>query len=1690
MSAMTEEQMDFESRAWESAREQLRKKYQDADARGVDAFLSTRTTIDETKQACQEMGKAASQQYQNVVKQILEKIDLFMKAGDVAVKSAPESIGLAWTGVRLCFHSFQDDFKTFSLFGGATLDIVGIFISCRAYWRLIGVQRGLAQSLELHQHVETLITDTYQQVADFSYNMWKEFKTPKILRIVKGVLRSNSSKFEGLLASIKEAQKRMGGYAQQAVTLLIDRKLDMSQEDLQKIQEMLKSSTDIQTEIKEELERQKNRSPFGNVSPSKTNVQGAHVFSDLARDQFEANMNYLNVSYSREIQKTALDRKECTPGTCNWIFDLEEYGNWHNARGSSLLWVSGGGGFGKSFLMSSVIRRLQAEMKQPEDLKQQREEKDKREDSALCYFLCNRGNEASRSTEKILDYVLVQLYEHVTPDSKPSLDRLDKANQAVANYLVKARDSKAEPSESKKSIGREKGFASFQASAFEEAYIALAEAVKKEAYVVIDALDECDDREEQGFIDLVLKLATSTRAKVKILICSRREDDINQSLDNEKVSHIMVEDNNGPDVKRFVESELSTCVGWTKLERELAAKVIIEKAKSWFKYVDLVMSILRQPWQRPLSKKLEDLPEGLHDMYVEVLHKTDPSYRQFLETFLTWTILAPRKVTATEIVDAYTEIYINGNQEEDIQGLDSRDKDIPFRDQITKVGGALIKVDWHTKVVSLSHETVKEAFLRTEEVEIEPTICKECGTRKSIQQHRWTLSSRMGNFEMTRVIFKHLNSPLFYRMHMQPEYDTQSESDSNSEYMENEDESQAGNGEGRDEVEVGKNEDKVEDEVIVEEEKEVDSEKGDEEAKDGENEKDSKTSADTLINNAKESDGDDGSVDRQQEDSTVTEIRKLDSPPTNGEDNAIEITTIPTSGGPSELYYLAVGPDDDDDDDAKSTNNSDVNDHISSSTLDGEESMDETTDADSDDETPQNLEIDAPAPTDSNQRYEIVNCIYHLQKVLEQGSPKKEKWDQLWNDIENYFRAGSRKFKSWIHIEAGRPDSALYAYGAYGVSPLHVAAAYGLVPLVERLIKRGDRVNATTLYGQTPLHYAARLPKGKAKQDLCRHLLQQRKVDANFQYTDNDSGAQTAFHILLTVDPSIESVQLFLENRANPDVQSNYQGWSALHYFATYGEDVQVLDALIKKRADINAQDREGETPLHMLVRRPKLDPMLLRAFIDKEADVNQNDKDNQQPLFEVASSGNKESMGIILGANPDVHHQDRYGMTALHNAALNGFSEGVSMLIEKDANPTCLDDLGRSPFFLACEKGDLRTVEFLAATLKERDPSYLDKPSSAGKTPLRRAATKGHALVVEKILTQYGEHVNINAVDEKLRRTALHVAALLGFSSVVQALLNHQARSDVKDRMSHTPLTLCCKAWSDLNSADLEPVILLLIDNDEDAARADAELLNTAIMCGSVRVVKKLRQLDVDVTRRDESGWTALELARQYKNYNIQQLLSTEGVTVGKRPCRWVGSKKSHKLVEILDDGLTLRYHSDKEVRCSFLSDHPIPSGTHKYYFEVSVDEAAVEESESGLIVALGLSHRQDKLVGRLPGLIDFGRQSWAFHGDDGTLYQSSNREGNGSFSNNKFGFGDTIGCGVDLDKDEAFYTVNGKRIMKTAFSDLYGRIYLAVALNRKAIVRTNFGSQAFKWEPANQSPMDFEADLPADEHNKLEQE
>jgi hypothetical protein len=120
-------------------------------------------------------------------------------------------------------------------------------------------------------------------------------------------------------------------------------------------------------------------------------------------------------------------------------------------------------GFGKSYLMGSIIETLQKSELEDENV-------------VVSYFFCKRGNDSTQKTEQIEKSILYQLYQHAKDDP----DVLEEANRLVSSLDISGRS---------KDIKQTKLESNKKTATFVEVYQGLVRLLKKNVFLIIDALD-------------------------------------------------------------------------------------------------------------------------------------------------------------------------------------------------------------------------------------------------------------------------------------------------------------------------------------------------------------------------------------------------------------------------------------------------------------------------------------------------------------------------------------------------------------------------------------------------------------------------------------------------------------------------------------------------------------------------------------------------------------------------------------------------------------------------------------------------------------------------------------------------------------------------------------------------------------------------------------------------------------------------------------------------------------------------------------------------------------------------------------------------------------------------------------------------------------------------------------------------
>jgi quinoprotein dehydrogenase-associated probable ABC transporter substrate-binding protein len=208
-------------------------------------------------------------------------------------------------------------------------------------------------------------------------------------------------------------------------------------------------------------------------------------------------------------------------------------------------------------------------------------------------------------------------------------------------------------------------------------------------------------------------------------------------------------------------------------------------------------------------------------------------------------------------------------------------------------------------------------------------------------------------------------------------------------------------------------------------------------------------------------------------------------------------------------------------------------------------------------------------------------------------------------------------------------------------------------------------------------------------------------------------------------------------------------------------DTVRVAYLLHKKHAAIDAQDPQGETPLHhALVRRSE--PMI-KYLLDHGASVSATDRDGWSPLMTAAWADDAAAVKLLVAHKADPNFAGPGNLTPLAIALEYGKDAAAVALVESGADyRQPMGDAGYTPLMLAVA-GHSETAARALIT-KGAD---VNAANAGGVTALMIAAADGQAAIVE-LLMRSGANV---AAQSERGDTALSIARAKGHQAVVRLL-------------------------------------------------------------------------------------------------------------------------------------------------------------------------------------------------------------------------------------------------------------------------------------------------------------------------------
>ncbi|KAK8040668.1 hypothetical protein PG991_000456 [Apiospora marii] len=345
---------------------------------------------------------------------------------------------------------------------------------------------------------------------------------------------------------------------------------------------------------------------------------------DETQRHFLSLMNWISPAESHVDHEQLLSLRECYPGTGDWVLDKPHMKSWIESSipRSSSLWLYGIPGAGKTVLASTVISSLLQR---------------KSQSVWVAYFYCREMDPARNNTLAILKGLLAQFINQARPFMPVFYEM----------YI-------------------ESGHTSLTSTRMTKELLEVMCRYISRAFIVIDGLDECEERQRKESTDFLHAMIRTCDAadpgKLRILYVSRDEPDIRRSMTPATILGLQVEDTQR-DIGIYLNAQTKKlreawCIPGFLSEDDIQyiKRNVQDRADGMFLYAKLVMeNLLAQMTVEELVRELEPdcFPTGLQEAYnrtiVRIDRNANASERDAARKVLSWMLCSRRPLYWREI---------------------------------------------------------------------------------------------------------------------------------------------------------------------------------------------------------------------------------------------------------------------------------------------------------------------------------------------------------------------------------------------------------------------------------------------------------------------------------------------------------------------------------------------------------------------------------------------------------------------------------------------------------------------------------------------------------------------------------------------------------------------------------------------------------------------------------------------------------------------------------------------------------------------------------------------------------------------------------------------------------------------------------------------------------------------------------
>ena len=466
--------------------------------------------------------------FREVFARVVSWIEKVKSIGDFVVSVIPSYATIPWAALSLVLEMAVSDSKRYATVLDG-IDLMTHLLAKCAVVEEVYIQPS-SKAVEL---LEQAIVKLYAKILLYLDGARQYYTRGTVSRMVRGVMQSSEHGIFDLvdevtlqqttvdeLARLVDAERlRLGVKHANTMSAKIEGDLEQLRKMLRDMEQPFQASTDQVTELRARSDKTERREILEWVS---------------------------KMPYTQH-QDSA--RKDRLPSSGLWLLQRPEYEKWRRSKCSSLLWLHGIPGSGKSKLLSLVVDSL-------------RENEGNRQTTALAYVFCTRNTAERQRSDPgaIVRCVLRQL-----SCLRPPLP----VREAIVRKYHQL---------------QEEGFDPRELSIEESSRLIMELAADYPTTIVIDALDECDADRRHELLEVLEAVLQASGKPVKVLVSSRDSDEDISSRLTSLAQATIDSSGNKDDIQSYIDLEIGRAIVDKRLlggavsndlQRKLVAQLVV-----------------------------------------------------------------------------------------------------------------------------------------------------------------------------------------------------------------------------------------------------------------------------------------------------------------------------------------------------------------------------------------------------------------------------------------------------------------------------------------------------------------------------------------------------------------------------------------------------------------------------------------------------------------------------------------------------------------------------------------------------------------------------------------------------------------------------------------------------------------------------------------------------------------------------------------------------------------------------------------------------------------------------------------------------------------------------------------------------------------------------------------------------------